>query len=419
MSSNKANKTADVIIVGGGLAGLSLTALLATYDVNVICIDRDAPQTQQKTAYDGRTTAVSFGSRKILKAAGVWNDIAPQTCPINTIHISDGDSPVLLEFSNEEVEGEAFGWIAENSFLRQKIYQRVMALPTATHIAPATVKDFKVHENHAEVILEDDQILSAPLVIGADGRNSFTRDFMGIDTRGWQYKQSAIVCCVTHEHPHDHVALENFRPEGPLAVLPMRDDENGNHRSSLVWTEHSDAAQSFLNVSEDIFNTALNARFPSHYGQVALSGKRFSYPLGMIHAHEYTAPRMALIAEAAHGMHPIAGQGLNMGFRDVAAIADLIITARKNNEDTGSPALLAEYQRQRRFDNTAMVAATDTLNKLFSNKTPGIRGVRKAGLHAVARLPFAKQFFMKQAMGASSLLADFIDDENLNEKDAA
>ncbi len=407
---------ADVIIVGGGLAGLSLTALLADRGVNVICIDRDAPQTQQSTNYDARTTAVSSGSRKILQAAGIWNDIEPHSCPIKTIHISDGDSPVLLEFMSEEVGGEAFGWIAENSFLRQKLYERVSALKAARHIAPHAVKDFKLHDDHVEVILDNGETLSAPLVIGADGRNSFTRDFMGIDTRQWRYGQSAIVCCVHHENPHNHVALENFRPEGPLAVLPMKDDAESNHRSSLVWTEHQSAASSFLAVPEPIFNAALNARFPAHYGRVSLSGKRFSFPLGLIHAHQYTAPRMALIAEAAHGMHPIAGQGLNMGFRDIAAIAQLIVAAVQNGEDTGSVELLAEYQRQRRFDNTTMMAATDTLNKLFSNKTPGIRSLRKAGLHAVSRLPAAKQFFMKQAMGASSLLQGFVEDDAGNEQ---
>lgn len=409
------NIKADVVIVGGGLAGLSLTAMLASQNVNVICIDRDPPQTQQKADFDGRTTAISSGSRRILQAAGVWEAIEAESCPIETIHISDGNSPVLLEFLHDEVGSEAFGWIAENSFLRKQLYERVKSLKSAQHIAPATVKDFAVTPDHAAVILADGRTITAPLVIGADGRGSMTREFMGIDTRSWPYKQSAIVCCITHENPHEHIALENFRPEGPLAVLPMLDDKNGTHRSSLVWTEHGNNADAFLTMPEDVFNTALNARFPAHYGKVALSGKRFSYPLGLVHAHQYTAPRMALVAEAAHGMHPIAGQGLNMGFRDIACLSALIIEAVQNGEDTGSPALLAAYQRQRRFDNTAMMAATDTLNRLFSNKMPGIRGVRKAGLHAVARLPFAKKFFMKQAMGASVLLNNLIEDE----KDAA
>lgn len=407
---SKIPSEADVIIVGGGHAGLSLTAILAANGVSVICIDREAAQTQQKAGYDERTTAISYGSAKILEAAGIWDDIKAESCPIETIHISDGNSPVLLEFDCHDVGGDAFGWIAENRFLRQKLYERVLELPTAHHISPATVKDFARHDDHMDVILDNGDVLSAPLVIGADGRGSFTREYMGIDTRAWKYGQSAIVCCVHHENPHDFVALENFRAEGPFAALPMNDDADGNHRSSLVWTEHGENAKSFTEVSEDVFNAALSARFPPQYGRVWVSGPRQSFPLGLIHAHQYTAPRMALIADAAHGMHPIAGQGLNMGFRDIAAISRLIIQAVKSGQDTGSDELLAAYQSARRFDNTAMMAATDSLNKLFSNKMPGVRTLRKAGLSAVSRMPAAKLFFMKQAMGASKLLSGFLDD---------
>jgi 2-octaprenyl-6-methoxyphenol hydroxylase len=227
---------------------------------------------------------------------------------------------------------------------------------------------------------------------------------MGIGARAWGYHQRAIVCVAEHENPHDHIAVEHFRREGPFAILPMTDAPGGAHRSSIVWTEHGPEKQSALRYGQKAFDAALAARFPEFYGRVRQTGQRFSYPLGLIHAHSYIGPRMALVAEAAHGIHPIAGQGLNMGFRDVAALAGLVTQALADGDDPGAEAVLENYQRQRRCDNMAMAGATDTLNRLFSNDIGPVRLTRRLGLHAVARLPFARQFFMKQAMGAAGLL---------------
>lgn len=397
--ANKKKYNSDVIIVGGGLAGLSLTALLASNNVRVHCIDRDAPLTQLHESFDGRTTAISYGSQKLLAAAGIWESLIPHACPINTIQILDGDSPVLLQFDSPEVRNNKFGWIIENRLIRHALFNRIQKLKNATHIAPATVNDFDISENHASVHLDNGENLNAPLIIGADGRNSFTREWMGINTRHWSYKQKAIVCCVTHENPHNHIAVEHFRAAGPFATLPMTDTEDGKHRSSVVWTQHGPDRNSAMHYSDEAFNAALNNHFPDFYGKVELLGRRFQYPLGLIHAHKYIAPRMALIAEAAHGIHPIAGQGLNMGLRDVAAISDLIIQAVKNSADPGTPELLENYQRQRRADNMGMAAATDHLNKLFSNDFPPLSILRKAGLRAVSKIKPAKRFFMHQAMG--------------------
>jgi 2-octaprenyl-6-methoxyphenol hydroxylase len=403
-------KNYDVLIVGGGPAGLTMAALLAAAGIKTACIDRETPATQTGAAFDGRTIAVSYGSRKVFRAAGVWENLDSKSCPIETIHITDGDSPVLLEFDNKEAGGKTFGWIAEIRDIRDALFRRVGALKNATHIAPAQVKDFRVDAKSATAILADGSELSAPLIVGADGRNSFTREWMGIGTRGWQYKQRAIVCTVLHEKSHDNIALENFRPEGPFAILPMT-DEDGGHRSSIVWTEHGDGKDSFMDAAQDVFDAALQARFPARYGRVKQLGKRYSYPLGLIHAHRYIGPRMALVAEAGHGIHPIAGQGLNMGLRDVAELAGLIIEAHKNGGDIGADALLEKYQRARRFDNMAMGGTTDALNRLFSNNRASVRLARRAGLRAVARLPFARRFFMEQAMGTSGLLPALIKDK--------
>lgn len=400
-----AQKSYDVIVVGGGLAGLTMTALIAGTGRSVLCLDRDDPQKQRGSIFDARTTAISYGSRKVLEAAGIWDGALDRdACPIETIHIRDGDSPVLLNFSSAEVGGRIFGWIFENHVLRAAMMKRLAALSAATHAAPAAVTGFSHEEDHVVVHTAGGEEFRGSLVIGADGRQSFTREQMDIGTRQWSYKQRAIVCNITHEKPHNNIAVENFRASGPFAVLPMTDSEDGSHRSSIVWTEHGPEENSALHWDQDVFNTALNARLPEFYGVAEQVGGRAAYPLGLIHAHRYTAPRMALVADAAHGMHPIAGQGLNMGLRDIAALASLIA----GSDDPGAPELLARYQRQRRFDNMAMMGVTDSLNRLFSNDLPPVRLLRRTGLRLVSALPPAKRFFMNQAMGAAGFLPALI-----------
>lgn len=413
---------ADVAIVGGGLAGLSLAALLGAQGVCVICIDRDDPNAQLDARFDGRTTAISYGSRLVLEQAGeLWSrmESAPSgTCAIEAIHILDGDSDVLLNFQSHEVGGRAFGWIVDNLDMRRALFEQARTTPSITHLAPAQVSDFDITPTHGIVHMKDGRCVRASLIIGADGRQSFTRQWMGIGTRKWSYRQQAIVCTVHHENPHNNTAIEHFRAAGPFAVLPMNDDAKGRHRSAVVWTEHGRGANGVkppdaLHWPRDVFDAALNARFPSWYGRVTLAGERFAYPLGLVHAHHYTAPRMALVAEAAHGIHPIAGQGLNMGLRDIAALAGLIVPALQAGEDIGGNDLLASYQRLRRFDNMAMAGATDTLNRLFAKRLPPIVLSRALGMRAIARIPAAKQFFMKQAMGAAGLLPAMMRDTQI------
>ncbi len=389
--------------MGGGVAGLTLATILAGSGVPVAVIDRDDPEQQADESFDGRTMAISYGSRKVLEAAGIWKNLEQLACPIRDIRILDGGSPVLLNFLSDEVENRSFGWILEIRHIRKALFERVRDLESARHIAPAAVRDF-TKEDLVTVHLDNSEDITALLIVGADGRGSFTREWMGIETRCWTYKQRAIVCTVAHEHPHHNAAVEHFRPEGPFAILPMTDAEDGTHRSSVVWTEHGDEKNSALHYDPQSFEAALNARFPDEYGCIKHIGGRFSYPLGLIHAHEYIGPRMALVADAAHGIHPIAGQGLNMGLRDVAELAERIIEAHEKGDDVGSEELLRGYQQARRFDNVAMAGVTDGLNRLFSNDIAPVRLARKIGLLAVEKFPPAKHFFMKQAMGASGFL---------------
>lgn len=410
--STKKTQSFDVIIVGGGLAGLSLTALLAAQDFKVACIDRANPKDALTEDFDGRTTAISWASQKILDKAGVWDSLKPQACAIKDIQILDGDSPVLLEFFSHEVDDRAFGWILENRFIRAELYKQIEKSKNVSFFAPDAVKDFAVDKKKASAILESGQVLETQLIIGADGKNSFTREWMDIPVRGWSYNQHAIVCIAEHKNPHHNIAVEHFRSEGPFAVLPMCDDKDGNHRSSVVWSQHGNPEKSAMSYSEKIFTTALNTRFPDFYGDVRMVGKRYAFPLGLKHAYDYIKPRMVLVAEAAHAMHPIAGQGLNMGFRDIACLSSLLLEAKKHKQDLGNWELLENYQQQRRTDNIGMMAATDGLNKLFSNNMPGLGKIRKLGVRAVSKFLPAKQFFMKQAMGSTGLLPDLIKEKN-------
>jgi 2-octaprenyl-6-methoxyphenol hydroxylase len=385
------SKSYDIAVIGGGLAGLTLSCLAGKGGKNVICLDA-APPAQTN---DLRTTAISYGSRKILEEAGIWKNLSTVPCPIGDIKILDGDSPLLLEFLKSESDGKIFGWIVENADLRAAMMKTLSALPNIEHRASVKVKDFSVEKNSATVILEDDKKITAKLIAGCDGKKSFTRDWMDVPVREWDYKQRAVICTAAHEHPHNNTAVEHFWPEGPFAILPMADGADGTHRSSVVFTEHGPEKESAMKLSDEAFNAELSKRFPESYGRVHMLGRRAVHPLSLVHAARYIAPRMCLVADAAHGIHPIAGQGLNLGFRDVKALADLVKTA----PDPGTVEILENYQRTRRFDNMAMVAVTDGLVRLFSNRIGPVRALRRTGLKLVGKLPAAKRFFIRQAMG--------------------
>lgn len=392
----------DITIIGGGISGLSTACLLAGRGLNIVCIDKADPNVL--SIADERTTAVSYGTCGVLKRAGIWDFVADKACPIRDIRITDGDSSLLLNFLSDEVDGKIFGWIAENKDLRDALYARAAQLENLTHIAPETVSDFEITDNRAVTILQNGDRIESALIIGADGRGSFTRKWMDIPERGWSYHQRAVVCIVRHEKPHRDIAVENFLPDGPFAVLPMTDDPvHGYHRSSIVWSEHQkrigkNSKPSLMDLNDEAFRDALQERFPAFYGRVDVISRRLAYPLNLIHAADYIGPRMALVADAAHGIHPIAGQGLNLGFRDIEEICNLLIAAHEKGDDLGAADLLETYQRRRRPDNMAMVAVTDVLNRLFGNNIPPVKWARRLGLRATARIKPVKRFFMRQAM---------------------
>ncbi|MEO0392751.1 MAG: UbiH/UbiF/VisC/COQ6 family ubiquinone biosynthesis hydroxylase [Pseudomonadota bacterium] len=407
--------TTDVIIVGGGLAGMTLGSLLGTAGVDCICVDRQSVPAMTERHYDGRTTAISLASRRVLEAAGVWDIVTTHghAEPILDIKITDDVSPVFLNFDSRDVGDQPFGHIVDNLHMRHHMMARINALTHATYMAPAGVVDYTRDTAGVTVTLDTGQTITAPLLVGADGRRSPTRDWAGIGLDQWQYNQTAIVCNVTHSKPHHNWALEHFMPAGPFAVLPLPNTDDGRHRSSVVWTKHGDDAAPILALDDNGFNAELQAQFGDYLGEVSLYGNRFSYPLSVIHAKAYIAPRTALVAEAAHAIHPIAGQGLNLGMRDIAALAELVVDAKRLGLDIGSPNLLLTYQRWRRQDNVTLLMVTDGLNRLFSNDVVPVKRLRQLGLAAVERLPPLKKFFMRHAMGSVGSLPRVVRGEAL------
>jgi 2-octaprenyl-6-methoxyphenol hydroxylase len=389
---------ADIAIAGSGIAGGALACLLAEAGLRVALIDRAPDSVRLDTAYDGRTTAISYASRHLVEAAGLWEDLAPFASPIEQIRIADGASPLFLHFAHEAVEGRPFGWIVENRLIRKALAGRLASLPNITMLAPATVTAFTA-AGRAVLTLEDGRRVSAPLAVGADGKASTLRGLAGIATGHHDYAQTALVFVIAHQHSHGQVAVEHFQPAGPFAVLPMCDDETGRHRSSVVWSLETPEAERLMALPDAAFETEIAPLFADYWGGVGLGGRRFAYPLQLTYAKTGIAARLALVADAFHGIHPIAGQGLNLGLRDVALLAELVVDAARLGLDIGAPSLLRRYDAARAGDNGRMIFATDALNRLFSNDVAPVRLARAAGLGVVQQSPALKRFFMLTAMG--------------------
>jgi len=397
---------APVIVTGGGFAGLTLAKALADAGIATIVVEGEDPARATAAGFDGRASALALASRRIFEALDLWPAIAPHAAPILDIRVADGASRLFLHYDHREVGDEPFGHIVENRHLRIALLERVPATAGVTFLAPARLAGLDRGPNGVVATLTDGRIVKASLVIACDGRDSAQRQAAGIPVVRWSYRQAGIVCTIAHERPHQGVAVEHFYPAGPFATLPLNDyagpDEARSaapHRSSIVWTESLADAKRIMDLDDAGFHAALGQRLGNHLGAVRVVGPRFAYPLSLVHARRYVDERLALVGDAAHGMHPIAGQGLNMGLRDVAALAEDLVEAWRLGLDLGDPVTLARYERQRRFDNVLMLAATDGLNRLFSNEIAPIRMIRDLGLAAVERMPGVKRLFMRQAMG--------------------
>lgn len=395
----------DVLIVGGGLAGATLALMLGQKGIRTAVIERFPLSLQRQRSFDHRTTALAAGTIRILRSIGVWEHVAKTSCPITHIEILDGprllsEWPVLLDFKSSDVEGDAFGYIADNMDLRASLFDALSECSFITLFAPTDITSIATDTDQTSVTLNDGRILSAALLVGADGRGSYVRDHFRVPVRGWPYGHTAIICCIHHIGDHKNIAIEHFNAHGPFAVLPMTDDENGLHRSGIVWSMPPAEARKVMAMDDDTFADALSSRMPDRYGEITVHAPRAAYPLTLQHALRYTGPRMVLVADAAHGIHPIAGQGLNLGMRGLADLADLLIPAHQNGQDLGAPDLLEQYERTRRRDTIGMIGTTDILTDLFGLSIPGIPLIRRWGLRAVQAIPPLKRFFIQQAMGA-------------------
>ena len=390
---------ADILIVGGGLNGPTLALALAQCGLRVTVVDALPRDTREDPGFDGRAYALALASTRVLRALGLWQSLAPQAQPILEIKASDGRpgegaAPFFLHFDHAEIEEGPMGHMLEDRFLRSTLLNAMDAMPNITQISGTKVVAQDVQPNGVEVTLEGGRALRARLLIGCDGRESPTAARAGIRRTGRDYGQTALVCAVAHEKPHHGCAHQFFMPAGPLAILPLP----GN-RSSIVWSESTEAAARINALDDAGYLEALRPRFGTFLGEISLEGKRYAYPLKLTIANSFIGPRLALVGDAAHGMHPIAGQGFNFGLRDVAALAEVLIEAKRRGEDIASPLVLERYQRWRRFDTMMMAVGTDGVNRLFSNDNTLMRAARDLGMGVISSVPALRRRFIREAAG--------------------
>ncbi len=392
----------DILIVGGGLNGPALALALVQGGLTVTVIDARPAPARATSGFDGRAYALAVASKRLLTVIGVWPSVADKVQPILQIKASDGlpgtgPAPFFLTFDHAEIEDGPMGFMLEDRHLYAAFLAAMAAQPNIRLLSGETVTAQSTGPSNASVTLASGSTLTARLLIGCDGRGSGTAARAQITRTGWNYGQTALVTAIQHDKPHNGIAHQYFMPGGPLAILPL----HGGHHSSIVWSEDESTAAAIQALPDADYLTALRPRFGDFLGDIALVGDRFTYPLSLSLAQSFIAPRTALVGDAAHGVHPIAGQGLNLGLRDVGALAQVVIEAMRRGEDVGAPDVLDRYQRWRRFDATALALGMDTVNRLFSNDNPVLRMGRDLGMAVVNAVPGLRRSFIRQAAGLS------------------
>lgn len=390
----------DVLIVGGGLNGPALALALARAGLSVTVVDARPLRDRAEAGFDGRAYALALASQRLLAAVGVWGAVREKAQPIRKVVAADGRpgegaSPWHLAFDAAEIEEGPMGYMLEDRHLYAAFVAALEAEPGVTLISGQSVVAQDIGPAAARIVLADGRAMEGRVILGCDGRGSKVAERAGIARTGWAYGQSALVTAVSHEGDHQGTAWQFFMPHGPLAILPLP----GGHHASIVWSERDADAQRIAALPDAEFLEALRPRFGDFLGRVALAGERFSYPLALSLANPWVKPRLALVGDAAHGVHPLAGQGLNLGFRDVAALAEVLVEAARRGEDIGDWGVLQRYEQARRFDTVTMALGMDGINRLFSNDNPLLRLARDAGLAAVNALPGLRRGFIRQAAG--------------------
>ncbi|MBP0483719.1 UbiH/UbiF/VisC/COQ6 family ubiquinone biosynthesis hydroxylase [Sagittula salina] len=400
----------DLIIVGGGLNGPALALAAARSGLSSIVLDALPGEIRQQDGFDGRGYAMALSSQRMLVNLGLWDGLVDNAQPMHHIKVSDGrtgDAQVFLglHFDSAEIEEGPMGYMLEDRYLRRALKAAAEASPLIETRDGARVTAQVTSATGATVTLDSGETIAGRLIVGADGRASGTASRAGIRRTGWGYGQTALVCAIAHEKPHEGTAHQLFLPPGPLAILPLP----GN-RSSIVWSERDDRARAINALPDEDYLAVLRPRFGDFLGEISLAGKRFTYPLGLTLANSFVAERLALVGDAAHGMHPIAGQGLNAGLRDVAALAHVLDHAHRVGEDIAASNTLARYQSWRRWDTATLAASTDLFNRLFSNDNPVLRAARDLGMAAVGALPSLRRGFIREAAGLTGDLPDLMRD---------
>lgn len=396
-------RDADVVIVGGGLNGPALGLALAGAGLSVVVVDARPAPARAEAGFDGRAYALALASQRLLAAVGVWGRIAGGVQPILRIRASDGragqaPAPFFLQFDAAEIEDGPMGYMAEDRHLYAAFLAAMAEAPGLRLISGETVVGQAADAAGVTVSLGSGGALRARLLVGCDGRGSGVAARAGIRRQGWSYGQTALVTAIRHEADHQGTAHQYFMPAGPLAILPLA----GGHHSSIVWSEGDASAAAIQALDDAGYLNALRPRFGDFLGEISLAGARFTYPLSLSLAERFVAPRLALVGDAAHGVHPIAGQGLNLGLRDVAALAEVLVEAARRGEDIAAPDVLDRYQQWRRFDATTLALGMDSVNKVFSNDNPLMRAGRDLGLGLVSALPGLRRAFIRQAAGISA-----------------
>jgi len=416
------NSSPEIAIVGGGMVGMTLAAATAGAGIPTTLIEAEPLPSMTEATYDGRSSAIAYGSQQVLAGIGAWDYLREDASPIREIRVSDGgwrsslaktahESPFFVHYNSRDLPAGAiapgaqppFGWIVENRAVRRGLLKRLAETPNLTHIAPARVAEVQFQSGGAALRLQDGREIRARLVVAADGRTSSVRRTAGIGVKEFGYNQTAIVCTVAHERDHRGVAHENFLPAGPFAMLPMTDsngtDADGLHRSSIVWTEDPRIVSWLLSLDDASLGSEIERRFGTTLGRLTPIGPRFSYPMRLLLADAYAKDGAVLVGDAAHAIHPVAGQGFNLGVRDVAALAEALVDGHRLGLDLGSLGVLENYARWRRFDNLLLTGFTDGLVRLFSNDLPPVRLARDLGFFAFNLAKPLKHMAMRHAMG--------------------
>ncbi|MEH6644510.1 FAD-dependent monooxygenase [Sulfitobacter sp.] len=389
----------DIAIVGGGLNGPALALALAESGLKITVIDALPKAPRAADGFDGRSYALALTSVRLLEGIGLWDAVADHAQPMLEIKVTDGragegPSPFFMHFDHAEIEEGPMGHMVEDRHLRRALMEAVEASNQIEVLNSTEVSAQDADLTGITLTLASGKQLRARLCVGADGRSSGTAARAGIKRTGWAYGQTALVCAVAHELPHHGIAHQFFMPPGPLAILPLT-----SNRSSIVWSESAENTARIHALDDSAYLDVLRPRFGDFLGEISLAGARYTYPLSLSLAHEMVAPRIALVGDSAHGVHPIAGQGLNAGFRDIAALSEVIVDAQRRGEDFGSGVALARYQEWRRFDNTSLALATDSFNKLFSNDNIFVRIARDIGMGIISALPGLRRTFIREAAG--------------------